>query len=283
MVLAEPLGSLTYLRSGTYYSRRSTKSPAGMTLASWDSIVGIQRAILKFCCSGSNFFVNDFPNGLPDVIEKDQRLNDLYAGSGTKVAAIVREKMRSQTSKLNNGKWKNPFLEVSDGLISISERNQLETRSAGTYSAASEAAAASGEILSENGKQVMHATLLDQIGKHLQFLGYEIVDQEEGFIANHISKPRFRVLPYLSGLLFSCTFTMGENAQANRFAYLNFLNGGNRNAAVSRFYANSDNSLVHECFFLGEYDRVQFARFFEMWEKDYQQLSQLPEAAVVFS
>ena len=283
MVLAEPLGSLTYLRSGTYYSRRSTKSPAGMTLASWDSIVGIQRAILKFCCSGSNFFVNDFPNGLPDVIEKDQRLNDLYAGSGTKVAAIVREKMRSQTSKLNNGKWKNPFLEVSDGLISISERNQLETRSAGTYSAASEAAAASGEILSENGKQVMHATLLDQIGKHLQFLGYEIVDQEEGFIANHISKPRFRVLPYLSGLLFSCTFTMGENAQANRFAYLNFLNGGNHNAAVSRFYANSDDSLVHECFFLGEYDRVQFGRFFELWERDYQQLRQLPESAVVFS
>lgn len=254
-----------------------------MTLAPWDGFTDIQRITLKFCCSGSNFFVNDFPHGLPDVIEKDQRMNSLYAGLGTRVAATVREKMRSQTGELNDGKWKNPFLEVSDGLISILERNQLETQNTGADSATSGAVALSGEMLTENRGQVMSMTLLDQIGKHLQFFGYEIVDQEEGFIANHISKPRFRVFPYLNGLLFSCTFTTGESAAANQLAYLNLLNGGNREATVSRFYANGDNSLVHECYFSNEYDRVQFARFFEMWERDYQQLSQLPESATIFS
>lgn len=209
-------------------------------------------------------------------------MNSLYAGLGTRVAATVREKMRSQTGELNDGKWKNPFLEVSDGLISISERNQLETRNTGVHSAA-KAAAVGSEILSESRDQVMHATLLDQIGKHLQFLGYEIIDQEKGFFANHTSRPWFNVLPYFDGLLFSCKFEMGENAKTNQLSYLNLLNGGNRNAAVSRFYTSDDNSLVHECFFLGEYDRVQFGRFFELWERDYQQLRQLPESAVVFS
>ena len=262
-----------------YHPRRSTKPPEGMTLMPWDGFTEIQRTTLKFCCFGSHFFVNDFPNGLPDVIEKDQRLNSLFAGGlGTRMADTVREKMRTR-----EGKWNNPFLETSSGLISISDRRQLETQSTSIYSTTSEAVSVRDEPQAENMDQVMHVTLLDQIGKHLQFLGYEIMDQEKGFFANHISKPRFHVLPYFDGLLFSCTFTMGENARANQFAYLNLINGGNRHAAVSRFYANDDNSLVHECFFLGEYNRVQFARFFEMWERDYQQLRQLPESAVIFS
>ena len=267
-----------------YHPRRSTKPPEGITLMPWDSFTAVQSVTLKLCCHGSSFFVNDFPRGLPDVIEKDQRLNSLFAGGlGTRMADQVREKMRSHTGKWNNKKWENPFLEASDGLISISERDQLETRNTSVYSTVSEAAAVSGEILAKNREQVMHATLPDQIGKHLQFFGYEIADQEAGFIANHISKPRFRVFPYLDGLLFSCTFTTGENAAANQLAYLNLLNGGNREATVSRFYAGGDNSLVHECYLSGEYDRVQFARFFEMWERDYQQLRQLPEAAIIFS
>lgn len=83
-----------------YYPRRSTKTPNGFTLLSWNSLDDQLKMMSKLPVGGVNIKINNFPHGLPDAIEVNKVLNDIYPDLGSAVAKKIR--MRLSEYK---GKW----------------------------------------------------------------------------------------------------------------------------------------------------------------------------------
>lgn len=110
----------------------------------------------------------------------------------------------------------------------------------------------------------------EQIAGHLEFLGYEV--SEDGGVTRALHSRRWNLLmkEYKGGVLF--TSFLGGNDFAkrgrNRQAYLEFINTMNHRASVARFYIDDDSDLVMEAFWAGDYDKVNFGEFMELWDAD---------------
>lgn len=123
-----------------YYPRRSTKTPNGFTLLSWNSLDDQLKMMAKLPVGGVNIKINNFPYGLPDAIEVNKILNDIYPDLGSAVAKKIRIKMNEykgkwERSKLAEGMQKlagDNFVVTKEdnGMIRIS-RNNLESK--GSY------------------------------------------------------------------------------------------------------------------------------------------------------
>lgn len=104
----------------------------------------------------------------------------------------------------------------------------------------------------------------DDVAKHLEFLGYEL-DTSEGLFARHERYPNLRVLEKNGGYLLVAWFgTQGELADK-----LSFVNAVNQEAIACRFVIDKDQDFAMEGWYPVEYERTAFARFMEMWHRDW--------------
>ncbi len=111
---------------------------------------------------------------------------------------------------------------------------------------------------------------LDQVARHLEFLGYEVSLEEEGrLVARHNAKPNMVARDFKGGCLLTSFFGADRAASHNRQGYLETINSLNSPATVTRFYADSDNDFATEAFYNYPYDRAAFGRFMELWDQDF--------------
>ena len=110
----------------------------------------------------------------------------------------------------------------------------------------------------------------DQIARHLEFLGYEVTEEQEGrLVARHSSKPNLVARDYKGGCLLTAYFGADAGARRDRLGYLETINNLNSPATVARFYADSDNDFATEAFYNLPYDRAAFGRFMDLWDQDF--------------
>lgn len=83
-----------------YYPRRSMKVPDGLTRIPWNSLNDTLKVLFKLPCGGANIKIDNFPMGLPDVIQASKQLNSFSPGLGAEMANRIRSKLREY-----QGKW----------------------------------------------------------------------------------------------------------------------------------------------------------------------------------
>jgi len=110
--------------------------------------------------------------------------------------------------------------------------------------------------------------VMEQIIMHLEFLGYEITRNGERTVAKHPSKFNIALLPLAGGILLTSIFGGNENAQRDKFGYLEMINTLNAKAVIARFYADEDLDLFMEAWYPNYYDRTEFGAFLETWDRD---------------
>ena len=113
-------------------------------------------------------------------------------------------------------------------------------------------------------------SILDQMSNHLQFLGYDIADSDEAKKASHVQRWNIVFREYKGGVLFSASLSGSAYAKSeeNRQAFLELINSMNRAASVARFYSDEDQDFVMEAMWSGDYERVSFGRFMDLWDSD---------------
>mgnify|MGYP003382399235 CR=1 FL=1 len=118
---------------------------------------------------------------------------------------------------------------------------------------------------------------LNNYATHLRFLGYEVEVQlqEKVLFATHSRKSNILVQAFQEGALLTSVYKQGPDAARDRLGYLERVNQANQKAAVSRFCVDNDADLSIEAFITGAYSQQGFARFLELWENDFQKLSEI--------
>jgi len=85
---------------GIYHHRRSTMAPDGLTLLPWSQMKDIERVMAKTGFPGHNQKVENFPFGLPAIIEKSEMLNKIMPDLGKTMAKTAQKWINE-----NKGKW----------------------------------------------------------------------------------------------------------------------------------------------------------------------------------
>ncbi len=114
----------------------------------------------------------------------------------------------------------------------------------------------------------MSTTTLEDVKTHLEFLGYDIKDDNSVVTAKHSQKLNMIFKPFNGGLLFTAVFTSNDYAKQDMEGFLKFINGINQNACVARVYADKDVDLLFEGWYPDTYNKAQFGLFMELWDRD---------------
>ncbi len=122
--------------------------------------------------------------------------------------------------------------------------------------------------------QASSPTTKDSIVQHLEFLGYECKQLNQGIKVTHDSKLGFLIVILKDGLMAQSAFAgiqtkssskAKNKADGARFSEINQLNA---QSTISRFFWSSSGELVMRASMLGHYDKNRFYTFMEAWEKD---------------
>ena len=116
--------------------------------------------------------------------------------------------------------------------------------------------------------------VMEQVLAHLEFLGYQITREGDLARCNHGTNWNAVIKPYQTGLLFLTFFGGGAVSKSNRAGFLEFVNHLNSEAAVSRFYVDSDGDLAAESWIPAHYDRQQFGHYLTLRERDIDRAAQ---------
>lgn len=117
----------------------------------------------------------------------------------------------------------------------------------------------------------------EQIANHLQFLGYEVKQEESYVRARHPQKPNILVKVMTGGILHTSIWGSSDDAKRNRQAFLEWINQLNQGAQVVRYYADKDVDLIVEGWYTGGYDRTNYGRYLELSDLDFQRFVKTPE------
>lgn len=103
---------------------------------------------------------------------------------------------------------------------------------------------------------------------HLEFLGYQVRDDGEALFAVHPSELNIIVKPGAGGALVTSYLGCTPEAKSDRTGVLGFVNDLNQRTLMAVFYLDRDSDLAISAFFVGDYERVNFGRFVEIWQHD---------------
>ena len=111
----------------------------------------------------------------------------------------------------------------------------------------------------------------DPVKTHLEFLGYQVDQVEQGLRARHPLKVHIVVSYARGGIVVQTGFPgkVGAESEGPRFALVQKLN---QQAWVARFFWSSDGHLLVDAWMPGLYDKARFAALLEAWEHDIQVL-----------
>jgi len=116
--------------------------------------------------------------------------------------------------------------------------------------------------------------MMDQIVKHLDFLGYETSQQENQVVfARHARHFNLIVKDYAFGVLFTTFFKINSEGLAHRNEVYQAVNAYNRLARVCRGYLDKDFDLVVEAYFPNYYDKTTFGNFMDTLNEDLRALA----------
>jgi hypothetical protein len=111
---------------------------------------------------------------------------------------------------------------------------------------------------------------ITQVAKHLEDLGYAIVDGDEHWLHArhpHILSVSVRLLE--EGYLITRWIRLTAEAQADRQSVLEAINGLNADALVARYYVDADGDFTAEAFFPGPFGKTTFGQFMAAWDDDF--------------
>lgn len=114
----------------------------------------------------------------------------------------------------------------------------------------------------------MASELMKKVCTHLEFMGYNIQIDEKVTKAKHDSRLNILLRDFNGGILLTAFFSGNDFAKRDRAGYLEFINGMNQKAAVTRVYADRDNDLAFEGWYPGMYDKAAFGTFIDLWDHD---------------
>ena len=103
----------------------------------------------------------------------------------------------------------------------------------------------------------------DEIGKHLEFLGYTVQPKDDRLIAKHPKYFNFYLKSFAGGILLTAYFTGSEYAKQHQGEFYALANELNKGSAVARYYVDQDTDLIIEAWYPGGYERVQFGVFID--------------------
>jgi len=113
----------------------------------------------------------------------------------------------------------------------------------------------------------------EEIGKHLEFLGYKITIDEDKLEAQHNVYLNFTLRDYRGGMLLTAYFTGNEFSKTHQAEFLEFVNALNLGAAAARYYIDKDGDLLIEGYYPGTYDKANFGAFMDAFNLTQGQLS----------
>lgn len=133
---------------------------------------------------------------------------------------------------------------------------------------------AQGLVFAEAGRQT------ETIIQHLEFLGYQCEELDQGIKATHPSKLGFVLIVLKDGLMAQSALASNQakGGSAKGEAKLSTVNTLNKESTISRFFWADSGELVMRASILGTYDKGRFYTFMEAWEKDGQSIGKQYEA-----
>ena len=107
-------------------------------------------------------------------------------------------------------------------------------------------------------------SLIRNVEKHLESLGYNLDLRAKGFGAGHEKLLKFVVRKHLGGLIHSACFVM----KGSVLEHLHFSNTLNSESTLIRCHVDENGDLLIEAWYPGPYGKPSYRRFIEMWHAD---------------
>ncbi len=109
---------------------------------------------------------------------------------------------------------------------------------------------------------------VEEIGTHLEFLGYEVTTTDEYLRATHPSNLNVALKEHRGGILLLSYLGASTYGKEHPEEVAELANALNVNATVARCYRDKDGDLALEAWYPGTYEKTRFSRFIEEWHKD---------------
>ncbi len=122
------------------------------------------------------------------------------------------------------------------------------------------------------------ASALHAMSKHLESLGYQSKETDDGFWFTHPKRPGFRLTPFRGGLRFVRYLESSRRAKKNPQDFADFVNSLNADATLARYFVDRDHDLVVEFWIPASYDKTAFATLIAAWQADNGRILALPRA-----
>lgn len=124
-------------------------------------------------------------------------------------------------------------------------------------------------------KETKVTELSEKFIDHLEFLGFQVSalsseNSVDSFLATHPDKPNLFVKNISDfGLSVVTFYNMNEKKIIkSKSSFLSILNTVNSNSLLATYSCSTDNKLVVSSWFPAHYDKKEFSRFIDAFEKD---------------
>ncbi len=109
----------------------------------------------------------------------------------------------------------------------------------------------------------------ETIKNHLEFLGYEVMDNiEDSIICRRNGYSGILIRRTESYISLFGKYNINELAKNNTADFLSYINRLNCQSSISTFYLDEDNEFCFASIYTGSYDKKLFAEYLEQWEND---------------
>lgn len=109
--------------------------------------------------------------------------------------------------------------------------------------------------------------MLQSVGKHIEFYGYDVKFEEDILFASHQIKLDFAAWAFREGILFRALVPISAPAKTDPAGFYAFLNLANRLATVARFLLDEEYMAI-EAWCPSYSDKKPFAAFFDQFTED---------------
>ena len=118
-------------------------------------------------------------------------------------------------------------------------------------------------------KEAANSLIRHGIIDHLEFLGYEVTANKGLHSVTHPRKHAFSFFSIQPDVLsFYMKFGATDYALQAKTDFYEFINSLNYTSFVSHFSLNAEFDIISHLAYVGEYNKITFARTLEFWELD---------------
>lgn len=109
----------------------------------------------------------------------------------------------------------------------------------------------------------------DQIGSHLEYIGYDVEIKEDKVTARHSRYPHLFINIYDDGSSFNTIYPTNRYAKSNKPELVEVLNKSNCESFAAKFFTfNDPGILLISGWYPGEYEKLSFGKFVMRFNDD---------------